>query len=335
MELIDLYVAEVRKRLPLKGRADIEAELRSTLEDMLEDRSRRAGRPADEAMALDLLREYGPPDKVAESYNAHPYLIGPRLFPFFTMVLKIVLSVLVTVLLITLGIRLGSQTLAGIELARAIGQGLLGILNAVLQAFGNIVLVFAILERVAPVSEFKMAEDQKAWDPASLRKAAEPETIRPAEPIVTILFTVAALVVFNAYPQLLGVHYLKDGVWATIPVLTEAFFRWMPYINVLWALQLALNLVLYRQGRWQPATRWANIALDAGGIVIAYMLLVGPPIVGLSAEALAASGALDATTAATLGTLLQQAARIVIVIVMIVQAVELVKDAVRQVLRRR
>ena len=34
---------EVGKRLPLKGRKDIEAELRSTLEDMLED---RAGRPA-------------------------------------------------------------------------------------------------------------------------------------------------------------------------------------------------------------------------------------------------------------------------------------------------
>jgi hypothetical protein len=335
MELIDLYVAEVRKRLPLKGRADIEAELRSTLEDMLEDRSRKAGRPADEAMTLDLLREYGPPDKVAATYNPHPYLIGPRLFPFFMMVLKIVLGVLVTVLLITLGIRLGSQPMTGIEVAGAIGEGMLGILGAMLQAFGNIVLVFAILERFAPASEFKMDAEKKAWDPATLRKTAEPDTIKPSEPIVTILFTVAALVVFNAYPQLLGVHYLKDGVWASIPVLTEAFFRWMPYINVLWALQLALNLVLYRQGRWQPATRWANIALDAAGIVIAYMLLVGPPIVGLPAGALAASGALDATTAATLGTLLQQAARMVIVIVMIVQSVELVKDVVRQVLRRR
>ena len=81
MELIDLYVAEVRKRLPLKGRDDIEAELRSTLEDMLEDRSQKAGRPADEAMTLDLLKEYGPPDKVAATYNPHPYLIGPRLYP--------------------------------------------------------------------------------------------------------------------------------------------------------------------------------------------------------------------------------------------------------------
>ena len=46
---------------------------------------------------------------------------------------------------------------------------------AALQAFGNIVLVFAILERFAPASEFKMDDEKKAWDPASLRKEAEPE----------------------------------------------------------------------------------------------------------------------------------------------------------------
>ena len=48
MNLIELYVGEVGKRLPLKGRKDIEAELRSTLEDMLEDRARKAGRPVED-----------------------------------------------------------------------------------------------------------------------------------------------------------------------------------------------------------------------------------------------------------------------------------------------
>jgi hypothetical protein len=43
MNLIELYVAEVGKRLPLKGRKDIEAELRSTLEDMWRIAPRRRG----------------------------------------------------------------------------------------------------------------------------------------------------------------------------------------------------------------------------------------------------------------------------------------------------
>ena len=44
MNLIDRYVAEVGKNLPLlKGREDIEKELRSTLEDMIEDRASTTG----------------------------------------------------------------------------------------------------------------------------------------------------------------------------------------------------------------------------------------------------------------------------------------------------
>jgi len=46
MNLIDRYVAEVGKHLLLvKGRKDIENELRSTLEDMLEERAQAAGKP--------------------------------------------------------------------------------------------------------------------------------------------------------------------------------------------------------------------------------------------------------------------------------------------------
>jgi hypothetical protein len=335
MELIDLYVAAVAQRLPFKGRGDIEAELRSTLEDMLEDRSRKAGRPADEAMTLDLLKEYGPPDKVAATYNPHPYLIGPRLFPFFERVLKIVLTVLITVLLVTLGIRLGSQPMSGTEIAKAIGQGIVGMISAAVQAFGNIVFVFAILERLAPTSEFKMDGEMEAWDPASLRKKAEPETLKPWETIATILLTVAALVLFNTYPEMIGLHFLKDGSWVSIPALTAAFFRWMPYINVLWVLQLALYVVLFRQGRWQTATKWASMALEAGGIVLGYLLLSGPAIVALSAQDLQSAGGLDAATTTTLSGLLGQAARMVIAIVMITEGVDLVKDIVRQVLRRR
>ncbi len=47
MEILDAYVAEVGRRLPEKQRADIEREIRSMIEDTLEDESRTQGRPAD------------------------------------------------------------------------------------------------------------------------------------------------------------------------------------------------------------------------------------------------------------------------------------------------
>ena len=88
MNLIDKYIAEVGKHLPRKNRTDIEAEIRSTLEDMLDERKQADSRPEEE-LVMELLKEYGAPVEVAAKYKPHPYLIGPRLFPLFESVPEI------------------------------------------------------------------------------------------------------------------------------------------------------------------------------------------------------------------------------------------------------
>ena len=239
MNLIDRYVTEVGKHLPLvQGRKDIEKELRSTLEDMLEDRAQKAGRVSDEAMEIELLKEYGSPQQVAATYNPQPYLIGPRMFPFFLMVLKIVTTVITIVLLVLTGIKIGTMSpMAGPEFAEAIGEGLLGVVSAVITAFGNIVLVFAILERFVPAAEFKM-DEEKEWDPATLKKEPEPEEVKIWEPILAIVFTFIALSIFNFNPQLIGMYTISGDKWSIVPVLTEAFFRWLPWINIGWIAEI-------------------------------------------------------------------------------------------------
>jgi hypothetical protein len=333
MTLIDLYVAEVGRRLPRRSRADIEAELRSTLEDMLEDRSHKEGRAADDQMMKDLLRQYGPPDRVAATYHAAPYLIGPRIYPFFVRVLRIVLTVLTAVLLVTLGIRLATQPLQGLELARAVGQGLLGIVGAAVQAFGNLVLVFVIIERVMPSSEFKFDDEKKEWDPADLVKEARPTDIKPWDPIASIVLTAAAMIVLNGYPQLLAAWFYTNGQWLSTPVLTQAFFRWLPYLNVLWALQIGLNLMLLRYGQWTAGTKWARIALDLGSIAIGYGLLTGPTIVSLSPAAVEATGLANTGSAASLNLVLTQAVRMGIAVVVIVKSIQVVREAARAILK--
>lgn len=79
---LDRDVSEIGKQLPRKSRGDIQTEIRSTLEDMLEERAAGAGRPADDEMVKELLKEYGTPDKVAQSYLPTQYLIGPRCSQF-------------------------------------------------------------------------------------------------------------------------------------------------------------------------------------------------------------------------------------------------------------
>ena len=61
MGLIDRYVTEVGQNLPRKERADLEAEIRSLIEDTLEARSQAEGRAADENLMVEVLKEFGPP----------------------------------------------------------------------------------------------------------------------------------------------------------------------------------------------------------------------------------------------------------------------------------
>jgi len=326
MNLIDRYVSEVGKHLPLvKGRKDIEKELRSTLEDMLEDRAQKSGRAADEAMEIDLLKEYGSPQEVAATYNPQPYLIGPRMFPFFLMVLKIVTLVVTIVLLVLTGVKIATMSpMAGPEFAKVIWDGLTGIVSAVIAAFGNIVLVFAILERFVPAAEFKM-DEEKEWDPASLKKEPEPDEIKIWEPILAIVFTFIALSIFNYNPQLIGIYTVSGEKWSSIPVLTEAFFRWLPWINIGWIAEIILNGILLRTGRWNMSTRIFSIGIKIFQIVIGYFLLTGPSILAVTPASLRASGIFDTDAAQILGTMAQNGVRVLIGFIIFMTVIDVVK----------
>ncbi|HZJ22128.1 MAG TPA: hypothetical protein VFD54_02395, partial [Anaerolineales bacterium] len=169
MKLIDRYIAEVGRHLPRKQRADIEAEIRSTLEDMLEERKQAEG-AVSEAEVIELLKEYGAPRDVADSYVGPRYLIGPRIYPTFELVTRIVLIVLFGIALAGLGLGLAQSSLTGPEFLKTIGDSALDLLGGLITVFGNLVLAFAILERVLPAKEF---EEEEEWNPAEL--AREPD----------------------------------------------------------------------------------------------------------------------------------------------------------------
>src|SRR5512141_2228091 len=174
MNLIDKYIAEIGKHLPRKNRTDIEAEIRSTLEDMLDERTQGKG-PADEATVMALLKEYGSPREVAATYKTQQYLIGPRLFPIFEMVLRIVLIVVASASLIGLAVTLVKTNLTGPEFISALGQWIGSLVSGLIAAFGNIALVFAIMERTQLGNKFE--REFKEWDPKELKEEPGPDQI--------------------------------------------------------------------------------------------------------------------------------------------------------------
>ena len=112
INLIDTYVSEIGRHLPKKTRADIEAEIRSILQDMLDERCQKTGKPVDEEMTLDVLKIYGTPEIVASTYVGERYLIGPRLYPVFITVLRIALMVIGILAAMGLGVAVYQTTLS-------------------------------------------------------------------------------------------------------------------------------------------------------------------------------------------------------------------------------
>jgi hypothetical protein len=76
-DVIDAYVAEVAMQLPRKQRNDVAFELRALLEEGLQDRADEAGRPVDDAMALEFVRAFGRPAEVAARYRPALVIIDP------------------------------------------------------------------------------------------------------------------------------------------------------------------------------------------------------------------------------------------------------------------
>lgn len=288
MKFVDSYVAEVGRHLPEKSRADIEKEIHSMIEDSLEDESRAKGLPVDEDMEVEVLKRLGPPEKMATSYLPARYLIGPDLFPHFLTTLRIVIAVLTVVAAIGFGVSLArSQP----TLPEAIAQGISSLLNGLIYAVGIVVVIFAIIQLSTPGLKLNSAE----WDPRKLKAVPDTEKISLPEQIIEIFLSVLAITVFNLYPDWIGISSLVNGQWVHVPVLTDAFLRLVPWFSLLWALDIGHNVWLASKGRWEPALRWAQIALNLGGIALLGFLLFGPAFISInSADAARLGWSLDA-----------------------------------------
>jgi len=144
---------------------------------------------------------------------------------------------------------------------------------------------------------------------------------------------VLGLILFNVYPQYIGIYNFSDTGSSFVPFLSAAFFSYMPWINALWAMQIGCNLILLQQMRWQAGTRWFWIAIKAGGIALAYAMLVGPSLIHLTPEALMTGMSMPADAAQIIATMAAQGVKVALVISMIAGGVDVLKSIVGLVKR--
>lgn len=332
MKLIDLYVTKVGHNLPEKIRADIEAEIRSSIEDTLEDRSARLGRSPDEAMVVEVLKELGSPEKVAAGYQPPRYLVGPQLYPYFRLAALVYLGVVAALALaqLVMGLATASPSLEGY--GNVLLRALATLVTGGLQGLGSLLVIFTIIQLALPSVSKKARGQAGGWDPLSLRDEKKETRPTTAGTIVEVIFTFLALLLFNFYPQFIGILSFHEGQWRFVPVLSENFFRYLPWLNLVWVLLAARSLLALRQTGGEKVIHWFSAAVSVANIAMLLALASGMPVqtlVELRSGSMVAAGYAPQTAATLEGlTPLMNIGVLVLIWVLVVQeALRLAKTA--------
>ncbi|MFT3727814.1 MAG: hypothetical protein QM759_08330 [Terricaulis sp.] len=274
--MIESYVDDVVRRLPGRQRKDVGLELRGLLNDELAGREGDSGRPADEAMTLDVLRNFGAPDVVAERYrDAGPAIIrgaDARTFTawalggvalqwgasFWKMVIEPTDADFLT--------RFGYWWVAG-GLAAFWWPGVL-VTGAIIGAF--------VREKNPNV---------EAWTPKE-KAALDPDRIERGSmaPMMTlyafaVLFGMALPAVLSAIPE----------PFRSILALDPGFLmQRAPFALLGWVAQFVVYVMVFREGRWSRFTHRLNLGVEAWWMaVLAWFVLGGPMCVQPAADSMA------------------------------------------------
>ncbi|USQ94990.1 HAAS signaling domain-containing protein [Caulobacter sp. RL271] len=285
-DLVDRYLAAVAALLPKAQRQDIVAELRDMVMNRIEEAEARLGRPLDRRETEDLLREIGHPIAVAGRYGPHRALIGPELYPFWLVAVKVMLVIAAFAAVVPAGVLLAT----GHTDAHAF-NGIFGdFVPTALSLIGAATLVGAAIERgwikVGGLANWKASElprvpEGKAWFAKSRFDG---------------LFELAAIALFIAwwtgglpFPMEKLVR-APDGVGVALsPVLVALHGP----ILALAVLQGVSALVLVVRPGWVRARASLELCCAAGGLLVSAVLWHAQPIVTFVTGAAATEGFAD------------------------------------------
>ncbi|MBX3047301.1 MAG: hypothetical protein KF698_09920 [Anaerolineales bacterium] len=273
--LIDRYIHEVGVHLPAKTRADVQLELRSTLHDAMAERGLDPGQPEDADGIAALLGEFGEPEHFAARYHPERYLISPAAFPAFRLSYGIAAVVVTIVHLIGLVLQINR---GGLSLEWW-GSFMANYVDNMLLNFGVVAFVFYLLEGFKVI---KPSKADPAWDPRKLPAIKDPDRVNRTEELVGIIFTIAALLVFNFAPHWIGIISWDDGGARVFPVLAESFLAYVPWLTALWLGELALKALVYRARRWSRVLRLGEFVLQIASIFVLYTIIQNAEIVNIA-----------------------------------------------------
>ena len=272
MELIERYIYAVSRRLPVSQRADIEQELRTLIEDMIQERCH--GEVGQEQI-MALLKELGDPAYLAGQYREEQkYLIGPQLYDAYTLAMRIFLaaSVFGISLIEIVGFFLHPDAL----LEDILFQFAALLLRAVCLSFVLVTLVFALMER----DHYRRAS-KPAWDPAALPKIPKrSQTISISGVVWSVVVSIAmisVIVMGNPTVQISEVIWITNPI--SIPIFSPKGMQTVaPIIVSLLFVGIIRDLVKLASGCWTMKLSVINVLINSISVICYMFFLTKPDI---------------------------------------------------------
>jgi hypothetical protein len=264
LDLLERYLQAVKPLLPRKAQDDILRELSENIRCQMDEKEAGLGRPLTDAEQEEVIKQHGHPVVVAARYRHPRYLIGPAVFPFYWLTLRIAA---VGAIIIRFVVEVVMALLSP-DPTHAILPALLAVPSVLVPVFCWITAAFAAFEFC---SSFVTMNWKTSWSPRSLPVIGKQSaTAARTESIAQILFGSAAIVWWQAVPHapflLLGP---AASVIAPAPIWTT--LHW-PILLLIAAgvAQACVNLARPQLTPWRVKIR---LAVQAAGLAILCLVL--------------------------------------------------------------
>lgn len=279
MDLINRYIYAVTRSLPEKQRGDIDKELKTLIDDMIEEN--------DEAISYDdkvkkVLTELGDPEILADNYRGSKrHLIGPKYYDTYLMILKIVLiSVFVGITVAIMVQSIFSKDQNGVDIAT---NYITSLFNGGLQAFAWVTIVFTIAERSYMNASKSLSEksmEKNNWNPSQLPVIPEKKAAIPMhEPILSIILSTIFLALLYSTPQVFAAYFEVGNEIKVIPVFDQLAMKGFGIIilSVLFLQVLKEVLKLYSR-RWTLRLSLAVAVISVMSTILILCVFASPSV---------------------------------------------------------
>lgn len=265
-DLVERYVHQVGHYLPPKERAEIEAELRSQIQDQLDDRF--PGVPSPEQVAA-VLAELGHPYRIAASYSGDRYLVGPMLYPYLMMVLRRV-WLIVPAIMVFLSIFGALTASPPASPFTVLLETVWSVVQATLMVTAVVVLFFAVLQQTF----MQRTDDEANFNPLELPEVDNLASIDRFETIFGIVAGSVGILVFLYFLRVGGLTLrfnLNDpGAVIASPA------GWMLALVLLVAGQVIMHLLALRENRWSAGTLLGQTVVEIASTIPFYFAVTSP-----------------------------------------------------------